>query len=287
MHMRTENARRAVDFVHREGRLLERRILDAVLGDGPPEAVCDALRGYRNPDGGLGHGLEPDTRVPGSQPLDVEVAWQSLDWAGTAPAELVVPSCDFLAALGSGVSCVIPGVRSHPHAPHWAEASHEPALNPTAGLAGYLWRWGIDHPWREAATAFCWSALSEGPPGDAHTAIGVLRLLEHVPERDRAEGAVDALRPVLPTLDWLRLDPGAAGYGVSPLQLVPDPASPWRELFPADVVDGHLDALERTQEDDGGWGITWPTIGPAATSEWRGRRTLEHLLVLRAYGRLG
>ena len=36
--------------------------------DGPAEPVIEALRGYRNPDGGFGHALEPDVRCPSSQP---------------------------------------------------------------------------------------------------------------------------------------------------------------------------------------------------------------------------
>jgi hypothetical protein len=283
--MRIDDTQRAIDFVHREGRVLERRILEAAVHGRPPEPVAHALRGYQNLDGGFGHGLEPDKRAPDSQPLDVAMAWQSLDWVGIAPAELVEPACEYLASVGSGVSCVTRSVREHPHAPHWSDASYQPSLNPTASLAGYLWKWSIDHPWRAAATDFCWSALSDGLPDDAHSAICVLRFLEHVPDRERAAAAIDALLPKLPTLTWLQYYAGADGYGVSPLQLVPDPRSPWRGLFPADVLEDHLEFLEKTQADDGGWELSWPTIGPAATSEWRGRRTLENLLVLRAYGR--
>jgi hypothetical protein len=36
--------------------------------DGRVEPIIDALRGYRNPDGGFGHALEPDLRCPASQP---------------------------------------------------------------------------------------------------------------------------------------------------------------------------------------------------------------------------
>lgn len=284
--MHKEDIERAVEFVHREGRVLERRILEAAFEGRPAEPVGEALRGYQNRDGGFGYGLEPDKRVPESQPLDVEIAWQSLDWAGVAPAHLVEPACDYLASIGSGVSCVTAGARAYAHAPHWSDASSEASLVPTAGLAGYLWKWSVDHPWRAAATEFCWSALDGGAAVEAHTAIGVLRLLEHVPERDRARAVADALRPQLPTMEWLHYHPRAEGYGVSPLQLVPDADSPWRDLFPADVLDAHLDALEETQLPDGGWDITWPTVGPAATSEWRGRLTLHNLLVLRAYGRL-
>jgi hypothetical protein len=283
----------ARQFIQLEGRLLERRLFATLFEGAPAAAVVDVLRGYRNPDGGFGYGLEPDKRAPESQPLDVEVAWQSLDWAGIAPPDLIEPACDYLASVGAGVSCVTAVVTKHAHAPHWSDASDEPSLNPTAGLAGYLWKWDVDHPWRGAATEFCWSALDGGGPGgrggaaiDAHTASGLLRFLEHVPDRERALAAIDALRRQLPTMEWLHYDAGAEGYGVRPLQLVPTPASPWADLFPIDVLDGHLDVLEKTQSADGGWDITWPTIGPAAVSEWRGRLTLQNLLALRAYGRL-
>jgi hypothetical protein len=284
--MRTTNTQRAIDFVHREGRVLERRIVAAAFGQEPPDGVAAALRAYQNPDGGFGYGLEPDKRAPDSQPLDLEIAWQSLDWAGSAPHDLVGPACDHLATLGPGVSCVTPAVQDHPHAPHWNERFDPPGLNPTAGLAGFLWKWAVDHPWRAAATEFCWKALEEAPPDEAHTAIGVLRFLEHVPERDRAARVVEALRPTLPTMAMLHYHPGMDGYGVNPLLLVPVPGGPWADLFPGTIVDGHLDELEKTQSADGGWEISWPTIGPAAVSEWRGRLTLQYLLVLRAYGRL-
>ena len=275
-----------MEFIQKEGRVLERRILKAAVGGGAPDHVAAALLSYQNPDGGFGWGLEPDKRVPDSQPLDVEIAWQSLDWAGTAPAALIEPACNYLASIGSGVSCVSAAVCDHPHAAHWSGASYEPSLNPTASLAGYLWKWSIDHPWRATATEWCWSALDERPPTDAHTAMGVLRFLEHVPDRARATAVVESLCPALPTLEWLHYDADAEGYGVSPLQLVPRRDGPWVDLFPADVLEAHLDYLERTQSDDGGWDITWPTIGNAAVSEWRGRLTVQNLLVLRAYGRL-
>ena len=284
--MDTTDLARAVDFVHREGRVLERRVAAALFDRQGAAAVATALRSYQNPDGGFGWGLEPDKRVPHSQPLDVEIAWQTLDWVGAAPADLVEPACDHLASIGPGVSCVTQAVVEHPHAPHWGDASDAPSLNPTASLAGYLWKWGVDHAWRAAATEFCWSALGADPEMDAHTAIGVLRFLAHVPDRDRAEAAIAALRRQLPTMPWLQHDPASGGYGVSPLQLLPTADNPWPDLFPPDVIEGHLDALETSQAEDGGWTIRWPTLGVAAEREWRGRLTLQHLVVLRGYGRL-
>jgi hypothetical protein len=51
------------------------------------------------------------------------------------------------------------------------------------------------------------------------------------------------------------------------------------------VIDGHLDRLQRDQQPDGGWAITWEPPGAAATLEYRGVETLRALRVLAAYGR--
>jgi hypothetical protein len=47
-------------------------------------SVVDALRGYRNPDGGFGHALEPDLRCPGSQPAPTLYALEMLGEAREA-----------------------------------------------------------------------------------------------------------------------------------------------------------------------------------------------------------
>ena len=49
-------------FMAGHGRVLDRRRFELLLDDGDPEPVLDALAAYRNPDGGYGHGLEPDLR---------------------------------------------------------------------------------------------------------------------------------------------------------------------------------------------------------------------------------
>ena len=63
------------EFILREGRLVERRLFATIFEGAPGSGVIDALRGYRNEDGGFGHGLEPDKRVPASLPIDVETAF--------------------------------------------------------------------------------------------------------------------------------------------------------------------------------------------------------------------
>ena len=59
----------AISFVATHGRVLDRRRLRLLLGDGSPDDVLAALDAYRNPDGGYGWALEPDHRSATSQPV--------------------------------------------------------------------------------------------------------------------------------------------------------------------------------------------------------------------------
>jgi hypothetical protein len=280
-------------FLHREGRLLERRLFATVFDGAPPSGVVDALRGFRNPDGGFGHGLEPDKRCPDSLPVDVESALEALLVAGSDAVEeampMVLAACDWLggvAAPDGAVALSFPVMEAYPRAEHWSDWTYDPGLNPTAGLAGRLHRMGVGHPWLDRATEWCWSRLEAAFDEDAHALAEVLVFLADVPDRARADTVGAAVGDWLAKAAWYRADPADPSYGVTPLHLAPAPDSPWRHLFETALIEGHLDRLARDQQADGGWAITWEPPGVAATLEWRGMMTLWALRVLRAYGRL-
>jgi hypothetical protein len=273
-------------FILTEGRLLERRVMASLFDGDDPAGAIRALAGYRNTDGGFGHGLEPDKRTPASQPLDVEVAFRIMDDLGCVDHDLVTRACDFLATLGPGVGCLTASALESPAAPHWADWAVAPSLNPTAGLVALLWKWGVDHPWRDKATAFCWDQLSAGVPAEAHTFGEVLTFLDAVPDRVRADAVTGDLRGQIPVLQPFRLDPASSGYGLTPLHYASAPDSRWLPLFDEAVIDGHLDALAGAQREDGGWPISWETTGIAAEQEWRGIATLWAVRTLRAFGRI-
>src|SRR5262245_16685270 len=180
-------------FLLAQGRLLERRLFGTLYADQPADGVLDALRGYQNADGGFGHGLEPDKRCPASLPIDVEVAFQTMAAAGTGDAEMLRGACDFLgrtaaqADAGGAVPLAFPVIESFPRAEHWSDWTYQPGVNPTAGLAGLLYQLDFDHPWRAAATGFCWQAIETGNlPDEVHALAEVLAFLAHVPDRERA-----------------------------------------------------------------------------------------------------
>ena len=276
-------------FLDREGRLVERRLAAALFDGGPVDAVVDALRGYRNADGGFGHGLEPDKRCPDSLPIDVEGAFDVLLAAGAVEERLVLDACDWLervAASDGAVPLSFPVMEGYPRAEHWSDWTYTPGLNPTAGLAGRLHRMGIRHPWLDRATGWCWARLDGGFDEDAHALREVLLFLAHVPDRKRAHAVGASVGGWLAKAQWYRADPDDPSYGVTPLDLAPEPDGPWSHLFDTATIEGHLDRLQRDQQPDGGWAITWEPPSVASTLEWRGMMTLWALRVLRAYGRL-
>jgi hypothetical protein len=283
----------ARDFVLRQGRVLERRLFATCFEGAQAAGVVDTLRGYRNDDGGFGHGLEPDKRCPASLPIDVEAALQALAAARTVDQSLVVSACDYLAKVAAGVSrggavpLAFPVIEAYPRAEHWTDWTYEPALNPTAGLVGLLRQLQVEHAWVDQAAGWCLGQLAAAElPADAHALREVLVFLEHAPERDRADAIAGKVRDQLATASWFRLDPDDSGYGLSPLSIAPAADSRWRVLFSEEVLSAHLDRLQRDQQPDGGWPITWEPPSEAARLEWRGVVTLDALRTLVSYGRL-
>ena len=280
-------------FLLNQARLLERRLFATVFLGQSGVHVVDALRGYQNDDGGFGHALEPDTRCPASLPIDVETAFQAMATAGAADEIMITRACDFLAATAKRVSAggaVPPAfdvIEQFPRAAHWTDWTYAPALNPTAGLAGLLYKLGFDHPWRAQATEYCWTQLAvDGSVGDAHTLSEVMIFLAHVPDRDRADLEARKIAERFAEIAMFHLDPEAEGYGLTPLSLAPEAGSRWRSLFTDSMISSHLDRLLKNQEDDGGWPINWEAPSEAAALEWRGIVTLQALRTLVSYGRI-
>ncbi|GIE91924.1 hypothetical protein [Actinoplanes regularis] len=285
----TADFRAAEGFLRAEGRLLERRLFDTLFHGAAPDGVVDVLRGYRNADGGFGHGLEPDKRCPASLPIDVEVAFQALAAAGVRDTGLLGPACDFLQGVTTdgAVPLAFPVIEEHPRAAHWTDWTYQPGVNPTAGLAGLLHQLGFEHSWRETATRFCWRVIESGElPDETHALSEVLVFLTHVPDRQRAERAATAVVQRMIDSPLFQAMPKPGEYGLGPLNVAPAADSPWRRLFDDGQLDAHLEHLAAAQQEDGGWPITWEPPSDAARLEWRGVVTLQAVRTLTSYGRL-
>lgn len=285
----SERLDRARDFIWRNARLLERRRFDVAFGGGEGDLVVQALAPYQNADGGFGNALEPDKRVPASQPQDVEVAFHILDEADVLAGEPVRRACDWLESVSTpegGVPYSLPSVNAYPHTVWWAVKEPVPPanLNPTAAILGLLLKHRVEHRWIAPATAFCWREIEATETAEFHDLIPMIGFLEHADDRVRAARELDRIAGRVAQPGVVEMDPKAQGYRMKPLDWAPSPESFCRKLFSDSVIAQHLDALAARQESDGGWPISWETVGPGALQEWRGIRTLAALRTLHAYG---
>jgi hypothetical protein len=280
----------AAAFVAANARVLDRRRFQRLFEDGPTAPVQDAVAAYRNDDGGFGHALEPDCRAPRSQPAAAEMALRVLDEADAWDEGLVRGACDWLATVApaeGGAAFVEPTLAGWPHAPWWVpEEGHPASLIATGMIAGTLHARGVSHPWLDGATEVMWNRIGTLTETSGYEMFGVLRFLQHVPDRDRAREAFVWVGPLLIERNLVALDPDASGEVHGVLDFAPEPDSLARSLFDDVTVKAHLDHLAQAQRDDGGWTFNWPTWSSAAELDWRGFLTVDALRVLRANARL-
>lgn len=277
----------AAEFMATRARVLDRRVFQRLFQGGAPEPVRDAVAAYRNDDGGFGHALEPDLRAAASQPAAVEMALRIMDAADAWDEHLVRDAIDWLVTIApaeGGAPFGLPTLSQGPHAPWWVPAEGNPvSLIQTGQIAGVLYARGFTHPWRDAATEVMWRGIDQLTEPNAYEMFGVLAFLQHVPDRPRAENALQRIGRSLRAL--ATLDPNAEGETHSPLDFAPLPDSIARSLFDEPTIHAHLDHLAGAQREDGGWMFNWPAWSPAAESDWRGFLTVDALRVLRTNGR--
>jgi hypothetical protein len=276
----------ARQFIHTQARLLERLLFAVQFEHADPAAVGHLISAYQNPDGGLGHALEPDLRCPESQPLFVEVGISALHEAGWRDEQLCLSICSFLESVCDSdglVPTILPNALLSPHASHWSSAG-VPDLNPSAGICGLLHFQGIRHPWLERATQRCCQLLLSTLPQEAHVLASAAFLAEYHPDPQMRERLTEQIAVSLPQARFFIPHAPVQEYGLTPLHFARTPASRWRSLFSDKQIEGHLADLAKKQQPDGGWPISWEAPGPAAVCEWRGRGTWEAVSTLVAYG---
>lgn len=274
-------------FVLANARLLDRHRLALLRGAGSADRVLEALRPYRNADGGYGHALEPDVRGPDSEPTAALAALEILHEAG-ASAD---PAVDGIAAWVDGVAegdgavpFVVPTTDRYPHAPWMAPIPGGSHL--TFAIAGAFWTARPDASWLELGTAWSWDRLARPDELAAYFVKFALGFLDAVPDADRAREAIEGLRPRLDADGTIPVAGGVDGERLLPLTLSPRPGTRSRALFTDEQIERELDALEADQQDDGGWTFGWAAWSAGQSTEWRGGMTLNALRTLAAHGRI-
>jgi hypothetical protein len=270
----------ARSFLHANARVLERRRFEYTFDGGPKEPVLDAIRAFRNDDGGFGHAIEPDMRAPISQPVGIHTTMEILHEIGVRDDPMIGGAADWLQSVtrdDGGIPFVLQ--TDAPHAPWW-KFSDDSSLTQTAANAAALHNLGVSHPWLDGADEFLFARIAQldaarvAEVGIGYDLLFSVHFLDAHPDDARANAALEGLSPI-PTAE-----PGTEAP--SALDLSPRPGSRTRRLFD---VESDLDALERAQDDDGGWRVAWPDWNDAAAVEWRGVATVNALTLLRANNR--
>jgi hypothetical protein len=281
-------------FLATHARVLDRRRLALLLGDGPARGVLDAVEAYGNPDGGYGWGLEPDLRSEESQPAAALHAFEAFAEAAPATTPRVAALCDWLQSTSlpdGGLPFALPIGDSAGCAPWWVGADQTASsLQITAAVAANAHRLArhddgvARHPWLATATRYCLDAIravDEAP--HAYELSFALQLLDAVADDDDdARRLLDHLGRYVPPDGVLPLAGGTETEALRPLDVAPHPGRPVRALFADDVVDADLQRLADQQQPDGGWPVEWASSSPAAALEWRGYVTVRAVAVLQA-----
>jgi hypothetical protein len=283
----------ARSFMAGHARVLDRRRFELLFDGADAEPVLAALSAYRNPDGGYGHGLEPDLRAPESQPAAALHAFEVCADVAPVTAPEAVELCDWLDAIAfpdGGLPFALPIEDPSGCAPFWAEADPRAfSLQITAIVAAHANRVAAHdpgvagHPWLARATSCCLAAIDalEAAPAAYELAFAV-RFLDAAYARDgAAPGLLARLGDYVPSDGRLRVVGGLADEALRPVDLAPEPGRPARTLLDEAAVAADLERLAAEQDEDGGWSVDFQSYSPAAALEWRGYATVRALSILR------
>jgi hypothetical protein len=292
----TQMRQRAATFVWLTGRVLDQRRMAHFTGDGDAAGVLAALDGYATADGGYAYGLESDIRGPLPQPLTIMTALRLLDEIDAVDAHRAAPMCRWLGehvAPDGGIPALLRSILAYPRPP-WITPPQQltGGLLPTARIVGLLLKHGITAPWLEAATAFCWHAVESLDSSHPYEVESAVVFLDQVPDRSRAAKAAARLGRLVRDERMVVLDPTrpeearlSPGYADGEFHYAYDfalsPGSLAVRWFTEEELAVSLDHLAATQQDDGGWQITWRRWAPTTESEARPGITIDKLRVLR------
>jgi hypothetical protein len=293
-------------FMVERARPLERRAFAHAFDGAPAWPVLDAVARFQNPDGGFGHGLEPDALTGASGALATGVALRYLADVDAGPDHPLVRGAVGYLELTLDPATrawrIVPEATSDaPHAPWWAREGLEErfggfALNPRADILAQLYALGpaADEGWLDTlAEDVVRTAEVRASTGlGMHDLIGVVRLLD-------APHLSPALRRRLLDLAVPLAEAGVgrtpeawAEYGLKPVALAPRPDAALAGVL-AEPLHAQLDHLIATQADDGAWWPQWswgddadPAAWASSRTAWAGMLTLDALRQLRAFGRI-
>lgn len=298
---------KARNFIKSSARRLEVARFNYHFEQGTADEILTALQPYQNPDGGFGHGLEPDLRAVESSVICTSVAFQIISsfQSGEETDILIEMRRNALGYLlqvldrENGHWRIIPAsLVDSPRAPWWQENSRgfsfdDFSLNPSAEILGLVYAYGFvnDADLLDRITRQVIDTISAADEMEMHDLYCCLRLLiaPNLPQ-----SVVSQLQDLLAAhvKKAVITDPAKwSEYGLRPLDVVESPESPFMAGL-EEAIAANLDYVISEQTAEGAWMPTWtwgdafPDAWRTAQVEWAGIITLGKLRTLQKFGRI-
>jgi hypothetical protein len=276
--------------------MIERRLFEFHFGNGDKNGVFHAVYAYRNPDGGFGHGMEPDTASPESQPLFSIMALETLDEVRYLTKEMILkdfmPYFESITTEKGGIPWMLRPKSDYPCEGHFKTVKEWAALSTTAPLLGIVEKYKLDIPWMKKAEEFVWSEFERIQDKHAFCYLCVprwLTFLEHTKNRTKAEKTISDLKNWILNNGIICEDKSDDGWGLygkpHSLNYASSSQSILYSTFDKKTLKSDLDTLICKQKEDGRWD-TWYGISEGTKLEWAGIQTLWTLKVLKNYDRI-
>ncbi len=296
MTLTKNNYLKARDFILINARMIERRLFQFYFANGDKQGVFHAVYAYRNPDGGFGHGMEPDTASPESQPLFSIMALETLDEIGYLTKEMILddfmPYFESITTEQGGIPWMFRPKDVYPCEEHFKSIKEWAALSTTAPLLGILEKYKIDIPWMKKAEQFVWSEFDRIKDKHVFCYLCVprwLTFLKYTRSREKAEKKILELKKWILNNGIICEDKADDGWGLygkpHSLNYATSSESIFYTLFNQKTIESDLKELINKQKEDGRWD-TWYGISEGTKLEWAGIQTLWALKVLKNYGRI-
>ncbi len=296
MKLSKNNYLKARDFILTNARMIERRLFQFYFENGDVEGIFHAVYAYRNSDGGFGHGMEPDTASPESQPLFSIMALETLDEVGYLTKEIILddfmPYFKRITTDKGSIPWMLRPVNDYPCAGHFKTVKEWAALSTTAPLLGILEKYEIDIPWMTDAEQFVWSEFERIKEKHVFCYLCVprwLTFLKHTKSQNKAKKIIKDLKNWILTDGVICKDKSDDGWGLygkpHSLNYASSSDSILYSLFTKEAIESDLKELISRQKDDGRWD-TWYGLSEGMKLEWAGIQTLWTLKTIKNYHRI-
>lgn len=268
-------------FVHAHGNLWERALWDYLFDGGSAERVQNILSGYKNQDGGFGHGLEHDIKAPLSNPLMLEFLLSVMRDSGLPPGSLLEGTPEWLESIQKedGSLSNPPGLENYPRAKWWEEGQTIPD-----SITGNLIKYDLcPERVRDLTREWVTKNVSLETVRENNWLFMAYHPYDYFMNEDQFPDVEQYREATLENIFRTALDHEKKGevHKLFPFfQFAEGPDSLVAREAPTGLVDRILDYLQESQREDGGWD------DEHGLAYWQPYFSTVILLALKRFGRI-